>query len=386
MGDAFQRWGADVTLTADGRQLRLLSVHPRSGCWGERQDRDAKRRKTCVTLRGQVERLKAWADARRVEGVPFIILGDFNRRLTLPGDWGWRLLSPPSAPLRLLTEGVAFRCEPRFPAFIDHMVAGGGVEAMLAPGSFREAARRGPHSDHCAISAVFRLENRTAGRLRRRHEENRLLADRAVAIAVAHEAVGGMAARHRRDAVPPRLGAGNPAVPVVVIKPERIDGIAGRRLSRFWSRGHRGRGAGRKHQVGRGAAGEHARQCGGLPAVDREAVFALDRDDAPGEPASVHRRKPVGGVVGRFAGAAAAVYRGRGEGQVERVGGEAPAGRPVGGAETAVMRLGDGDDMFDVGLSGAREIPPGIGPVDPPAHRHDDAGLHRLGIGVVAAS
>ena len=157
-GEAFQRWGVDVTLTAGGRQLRLLSVHLRTGCWGEPQDRDAERRKTCATLRGQVERLKAWADARRVEGVPFIILGDFNRRLTLPGDWGWRLLSPPSAPLRLLTEGVAFRCDPRYPAFIDHMVAGGGAEAMLAPGSFREAARREPHPDHCAISAVFRLE------------------------------------------------------------------------------------------------------------------------------------------------------------------------------------------------------------------------------------
>ncbi len=156
-GDAFQRWGADVTVTADGRQLRLLSVHLRSGCWGERQDRDAKRGKTCATLRGQVERLKAWADARRAEGVPFIILGDFNRRLTLPGDWGWCLLSPPSARLRLLTECVAFRCDPRFPAFIDHMVAGGGAEAMLAPGSFREFSQQGPHPDHCAISAVFRM-------------------------------------------------------------------------------------------------------------------------------------------------------------------------------------------------------------------------------------
>ena len=127
---AFQRWGTDITLTVDGRQLRLLSVHLRSGCWGERQDRDAKRRKTCATLRGQIERLKAWADARQAEAVGFVILGDFNRRLTLPGDWAWRLLSPPSAPLRLLTEGEPFRCDPRFPAFIDHVAVGGGAEAM----------------------------------------------------------------------------------------------------------------------------------------------------------------------------------------------------------------------------------------------------------------
>ena len=153
----FQRWGTDITVTADGRRLRLLSVHLRSGCWGAGQDRDPKRQRTCAVLRGQVGQLGRWADARRSRGVPFVVLGDFNRRLTVPGDWAWRILSPPSAPLRLLTRGVPFRCDPRFPAFIDHIVAGGGAEAMAAPGSFRETPRYGPHPDHCAISAVFEV-------------------------------------------------------------------------------------------------------------------------------------------------------------------------------------------------------------------------------------
>ena len=65
----------------------------------------------------------------------------------------------PAAPLHLLTEGVPFGCDPRYPAFIDHMMAGGGAEAMAVAGSFREGPRRGPHPDHCAISAVFRLGN-----------------------------------------------------------------------------------------------------------------------------------------------------------------------------------------------------------------------------------
>ena len=158
-GNGFQRWASDITVTAGGAKLRLLSVHLKTGCWGERQDRDAERRKTCTVLRGQVEGLKGWADARRAEGTPFVILGDFNRRLALPGDWAWRLLSPAAAPLLLLTEGVPFRCDPRYPAFIDHMVAGGGAEAMAVLGSFREAPQRGAHPDHCAISAVFRLRD-----------------------------------------------------------------------------------------------------------------------------------------------------------------------------------------------------------------------------------
>ena len=155
-GDAFQRWGTDITVTAQGRELRLLSVHLRSGCWGAKQDRDSKRKKTCAVLRSQIRHIGAWADARRAEGAGFVILGDFNRRLTLEGDWAWRLLSPPPAALRLLTEGVPFRCDPRFPAFIDHLVAGGGAEKMLVEGSFRERPRRGRHPDHCAISAAFR--------------------------------------------------------------------------------------------------------------------------------------------------------------------------------------------------------------------------------------
>ena len=86
----------------------------------------------------------------------FVMLGDFNRRLGLPEDWAWRLLSPPSAPSRLLTEGVLFHCDPRFPAFIDHLIAGGGAETTLVEGSFKEWPCRGCHPDHCAVSAVFR--------------------------------------------------------------------------------------------------------------------------------------------------------------------------------------------------------------------------------------
>ena len=156
-GRPFQRWGTDITLAADGRDLRLLSVHLRSGCWGKAQDADARRDPTCTLLRRQIARVKAWADARRSEGTAFVILGDFNRRLALPDDWAWRILSPPSAPLRLATAAISTRCDPRYPSLIDHLVAGGGAGHMLVPASVREAPRRGPHPDHCAISAVFEL-------------------------------------------------------------------------------------------------------------------------------------------------------------------------------------------------------------------------------------
>ena len=41
---AFQRWGTGVTVTAGGQNLRLLSVHLASGCWGSGQDADPEAR------------------------------------------------------------------------------------------------------------------------------------------------------------------------------------------------------------------------------------------------------------------------------------------------------------------------------------------------------
>ena len=153
---SFQRWGTDVTVTEGGRRLRLLSVHLATGCWGEPNDRDPEDAADCAALRDQMNRLKDWADARRAEGSAFIILGDFNRRLALPGDWGWQVLSPPSAPLVLATADLITACDPRYTSLIDHLVLG-GAETLMVPGSVREWPRQGEHPDHCAVSADFQL-------------------------------------------------------------------------------------------------------------------------------------------------------------------------------------------------------------------------------------
>lgn len=153
--DSFQRWATDITITEGGRDLRLLSVHLKSGCWGSSQDRDPRRTRTCAALRRQMLILKDWADARRREGTAFVLLGDFNRRLAVSGDWAWRILSPPPDPLRLATAGQVTRCDPRFKQYIDHLVLDGGAANMAVENSFRERPRHGPHPDHCAVSVAF---------------------------------------------------------------------------------------------------------------------------------------------------------------------------------------------------------------------------------------
>ena len=90
MGKEFQRWGTDIAVIQGGRQLRLLSVHLVSGCWGVREDGNQKRRRICETLRGQIRHLKDWADVSPGRGhalgnpgrlQPAIGRGGYCRRL-----------------------------------------------------------------------------------------------------------------------------------------------------------------------------------------------------------------------------------------------------------------------------------------------------------------
>ncbi len=157
-GSRNYRWGTDVTVTLDGHDLRLLSVHLASGCWGEGEDRSSRRSRTCATLREQFAELGDWVEARRNDESAYVMLGDFNRRLAVPGDWGWRALAPRSARLQLLTAEIETECDPDFTEFVDHIVANPAASRLLVPGSTRELPRETPHPDHCAIAATFVLE------------------------------------------------------------------------------------------------------------------------------------------------------------------------------------------------------------------------------------
>ena len=154
-GNRSLRWGTDVTVARAGQELRVLSVHLKSGCWGADQDDSASRVSTCATLRMQMEVLVDWIAERREAGEAFLIAGDFNRRLAVPGDWAWELLREHAPTLSLSTGGRISRCDERFLEYIDHLVFDAGARLSMVPGSFEEGERRDPHPDHCAVSARF---------------------------------------------------------------------------------------------------------------------------------------------------------------------------------------------------------------------------------------
>ena len=156
-GNRYLRWGTDVTVERDGQALRVLSVHLKSGCWSAREDGQASRESDCETLREQMEALAYWVEDRREAGEAFVVAGDFNRRLAIPDDWVWALLTEDAPALSLPTEGRIARCDERIPEYIDHLVFDAGSRLSMVLGSFEEGERSDPHPDHCAVSARFRV-------------------------------------------------------------------------------------------------------------------------------------------------------------------------------------------------------------------------------------
>lgn len=155
LNDPDLRSGVDLVLRPNGGpELRLLSVHLKSGCSAGQAQR------ACPVFFEQAPQLEAWIDARARESRPFVVLGDFNRRLALPDDpvWtDWDDGDPAEADLTLSAGGQRARCNPRYPDFIDHIVLDRRASQRLE--RFEETVFEGPPlSDHCAISVRLRMD------------------------------------------------------------------------------------------------------------------------------------------------------------------------------------------------------------------------------------
>ncbi len=154
VGNPDLRSGVDLVVRPRGGEpIRVLSVHLKSGCSsGDSND-------ACTVFFQQVPVMERWIDERASESVRFAVMGDFNRRLTIPGDavWAeWDDASPPNADLTLASGNQTAACNPRYRDFIDFIVL--DRRAVDDFQRFEETTFAGePLSDHCAVSASLSL-------------------------------------------------------------------------------------------------------------------------------------------------------------------------------------------------------------------------------------
>ncbi len=148
------RSGLDVTISRDGHNLRILVVHLKTGCWS--RPLNAKGPRACQVLRTQLHVLQDWLSARSAEGVPFVLMGDFNRNM--PAHDPFLEALDQAAPMSLATAGYISPCWGG-EAFIDHILTGGAARGWMEPGSLRvmvyrekDPAMKERISDHCAVS------------------------------------------------------------------------------------------------------------------------------------------------------------------------------------------------------------------------------------------
>lgn len=157
------RRGADILVHLGGRSIRLLVVHLKSGCFDDPMDSS---KHACDVLNRQLPVLESWIDTRAAEGVPFAVLGDFNRRF-VDGDTFWPELDdldPAEADLTAVTRDRTSRCwGGRYPVYIDHIVLSRSAGHWLLPGSFKQqlydpadAPFRKILSDHCPVAVTLR--------------------------------------------------------------------------------------------------------------------------------------------------------------------------------------------------------------------------------------
>ena len=151
------RSGADITLHLGGSDLRVLAVHLKTGC--RKQPLPHTHDRACLELRDQVPVLAEWIAARRQEGVPFIVLGDFNRWMDSRDAMliGLRQAAP-------LVDAADGHSSPCWGAenFIDHILAGGAAANWMRAETLRvmtyretEPSMKERLSDHCPVSVRF---------------------------------------------------------------------------------------------------------------------------------------------------------------------------------------------------------------------------------------
>lgn len=153
------RWGLEIKVDSVIGKVSLLNVHLKSGCFVDnysRSDRDS-----CATFAKQFPILDAWVESKEQSKKPYIMLGDFNHRLSAPYNHAtmqlFSNLDNSESSLQNTTAQM-IGCHPYYPAPIDHIFVGNMLNLSVAESTsiyFDNMEPGAMLSDHCAITATL---------------------------------------------------------------------------------------------------------------------------------------------------------------------------------------------------------------------------------------
>jgi endonuclease/exonuclease/phosphatase family metal-dependent hydrolase len=160
LGLAGLRYGLEIELESDFGPLSLLNVHLKSGCFVDElrtSDKEA-----CKVLAQQAPVLDNWIEQKEQQGKPYVLLGDFNHRLSTGNNQlAQELLDDSQGARRSIvnTGAELIGCHPYYPAPIDHILLGNlnsaEIEYKAKFHLFEDMQVDAMLSDHCAISTTL---------------------------------------------------------------------------------------------------------------------------------------------------------------------------------------------------------------------------------------
>ena len=160
------RYGVVVEVFGDRDTINLMAVHLKSGCFVD--DYSTSKLRACEVLGTQIETLDDWIENSIRGNKKFIVLGDFNSRLTRENSMFWnKLVEMNNRPIGIKNGMQNLTgCHPRYPDLIDHIILGPQTSKLQVQNSQmvhfysstdEQMAEDDMLSDHCPIILMLRL-------------------------------------------------------------------------------------------------------------------------------------------------------------------------------------------------------------------------------------
>ena len=155
------RYGVVIRLTATPAPIDIMAVHLKSGCFVDNYA--ASNRKACEIFETQAPLLDHWVESNVNEERAFVVLGDFNHRISNSDNKLWRELTTMEQDSLSILNSMRNLpgCHPKYPEPIDHILLGPSTSQFYKKGSEAVHYYINPDSsmtesdmlsDHCPVS------------------------------------------------------------------------------------------------------------------------------------------------------------------------------------------------------------------------------------------